>query len=75
MCKEQEAFESGSVGILLTADKLIVAYDYDEEGKDRTVAMDVPKEDWDLVNNLLSDVNFWTNFLSSFSAAITQHKG
>lgn len=61
-----------SVNIDMDSKRLIISYDYDDEQeKYRTVAMDLEGADWDMVNNLLGDVNFWAQFLTSLSAALT----
>ena len=58
--------ECSAATVTLTADKLIIFYD-----EDRNIAMDLESDDdWDMVNHLLGDVNFWSQFLTSLSAAL-----
>jgi hypothetical protein len=55
------------VSILVEDSQLIVIYGDDE----RTIVMELETDaERELVQRLLEDGNFWTNFLSSLSAAL-----
>lgn len=53
-------------------DKLAIDYGAEDA---KPLVMDLPSgEDRELVGKLITDVNFWMQFLNSLSAAIAQNK-
>lgn len=60
------------VSIYITSDNELVV----EFGEDRNATMKLEtKQERELVEKLMQDVNLWHNFLSSLSAAMTQQLG
>lgn len=58
--------------IFINDNKLVVIYGEDERTAVMELETDVERE---LVSGLIGDVNFWGNFLSSLSSAVTTHLG